>query len=250
MPGLASSTGVAPALRSSLTETPAGPFMMMILPLPPSCSTIHSAASWPHMFGIGVDLGGDLVGVDQAVEIDDGDALVAGLGDHAVERGRRAGDHDDGVDIGVDHRLDLLDLRVGVALGVGDHELVDEALLLELVDDVLDRALGLLHPGRDRVDVGPADGVGRLAVAGDALGHGHGRAAGSQLKAHHGKCRDAGRKHCSGCGRHSFLPPGWQRLRPCTAVMLGLRTIACRSGRPAAHSRRRGGAGRPQPDRP
>ena len=84
--------------------------------------------------GIGVDLGGHLVGVDEAVEIDDGDALVAGVGDDAVERGRRAGDQDDGVDIGIDHRLDLLDLRIGVALRVGDDQLVDQTLLLQLLE--------------------------------------------------------------------------------------------------------------------
>ena len=126
------------------------------------------------LVGIGVDLGGDLVGVDEAVEIDDGDALGAGVGDDAGGRGRRAGDQDDGVDIGVDHRLDLLDLGVGVALGVGDDQLVDEALLLQLLDLCLDRALGLLHPGRHRIDVGPADRVGRLAVALDAVGGGIG----------------------------------------------------------------------------
>ena len=120
--------------------------------------------------GVGVDLGGDVVGVDEAVEIDDRDALGAGVGDHAGRRGRRAGDQDDGVDVGIDHRLDLLDLSVGVALCIGDDELVDEALLLQLLDLGLDRALGLLHPGRHGIDVGPADRVGRLAVALDAFG--------------------------------------------------------------------------------
>ena len=74
----------------------------------------------------------------------------------------------------VDHRLDLLDLRVGVALRVGDDELGDEPLLLELLDFLLDRALGFLHPGRHGIDVGPADGEGRLAVALDAFGRGVG----------------------------------------------------------------------------
>ena len=86
------------------------------------------------LVGVGVDLGGDLVGVDEAVEIDDGDALGAGVGDDAGRRGRRAGDQQDGVDIGVDHRLDLLDLGIGVALGVGDDQFVDQARLLQRLD--------------------------------------------------------------------------------------------------------------------
>ena len=129
----------------------------------------------PPGLRVGIDLGRELVGGHQAVDVDHRNALLAGLLDHPVERRRRAGDHDDAVDIGIDHRLDLRDLRVGVAFGVGDHELVGQALVLELREDVLDRALGLLHPGRDRIDVGPSDGIGRFAVALDALGRGLGR---------------------------------------------------------------------------
>ena len=124
--------------------------------MPPSCSISHLAAVSPHAFGVGVDLGRHLVGVDQTVEIDDGDALGAGIGDDAGRSGRRAGDEQDGVDIGIDHRLDLLDLRIGVALRVSDDELVDEALLLQLFHLGGDRAFGLLHPGRHRIDVRPA----------------------------------------------------------------------------------------------
>ena len=80
---------------------------------------------------VGVDLGRHLVGVDEAVEVDDGDALGAGVGDDARRSSRRAGDEQDRIDVGVDHRLDLLDLGIGVTLRVGDDELVDEALLLQ-----------------------------------------------------------------------------------------------------------------------
>jgi len=119
---------------------------------------------------VGVDLGGDLVGVDEAVEVDDRNALGAGVCDHAAGRRRGTGDQDDRVDVRVDHRPDLLDLGVCVALGVGGNELRNETLLLELVDFLLDRALGLLHPCRDRINVGPADRIRRLAVAFDAFG--------------------------------------------------------------------------------
>ncbi len=147
----------------------------MILPLPPIASIRNLAAPAPRRDRVGVDLGGDLAGVDQAVEIDDGDALGAGVGDDAGGGGGGAGDQDDGVDIGVDHRLDLLDLDVGVALGVRDHQLVDEALLLEVGDLGLDRLPWVCFiQSRHRIDVGPADGVGRLAVALDALGRGLG----------------------------------------------------------------------------
>src|SRR5690606_26506663 len=126
--------------------------------------------------GIGVDLRRHLVGVDEAVEVDDGDALVAGIRDDAVERVGRAGNDDDGVDIGVDHRLDVLDLRLGVTLRVRDHQVFYEAGLLQLLHFGRDRALGLLHPGRHGVDVRPADRVGRLAVALDAVRRGRSRA--------------------------------------------------------------------------
>ena len=49
MPGLAASASLAPARRSSLTETPAGPLRTRILPLPPSCSISHLAAVSPHL---------------------------------------------------------------------------------------------------------------------------------------------------------------------------------------------------------
>ncbi len=81
-------------------------------------------------------------------------------------------------------------------------QLVDEALLLQLLDLVLDRALGLLHPGRHRIDVGPADRVGRLAVALDAVGGGVGLDAepdgGEDAKAEGAGSRPLGRAlfHC------------------------------------------------------
>ena len=124
---------------------------------------------------VGIDLGRELVGGHQAIDVDHRNTLLTGLLDHTVERCRGAGNHDDAVDIGIDHRLDLRDLRVGVAFGIGDHEFVSQALVLELCKHVLDRALGLLHPGRDRIDVGPSDGIGRFAIALDALGGGLGR---------------------------------------------------------------------------
>ena len=108
--------------------------------------------------------------------------LAQASASNAGRRGRRAGNQDDGVDVGIDHRLDLLDLDVGVALGIGDHQLVDEPLLLQLLDFGLDRALGLLHPGRHGIDVGPADRVRRLAIALDAVGGGVGREAGAEAQ--------------------------------------------------------------------
>ena len=132
--------------------------------------TSHSAASLPHLALIGVDLRGQVLGVDKAVEIGDRDSLRAGVGDDAIERGGRTGVDDDRVELGVDHRLDLLDLRVGVALGVRDRQAIDQALLLQHVRHVLDRAGRLLHPRRDRIDVGPADLEGRLVLALDAIG--------------------------------------------------------------------------------
>ena len=170
MPGLALKTGSAPLRRSSLTETPAGPFKTRILPLPLSCLTSHSAASLPHCCLIGVDLRGQVLGVDKAVEIGDRDSLRAGVGDDTIERGGRSGVDDDRIEFGVDHRLDLLDLRIGVALGVRDRQAIDKALLFQHIRHILDRAGRLLHPRRDRIDVRPADLEGRLVLALDAIG--------------------------------------------------------------------------------
>ena len=128
MPGLAASAASAPRRRSSLTEMPAGPLRIEDLALAAELLDQPLGRRVAPLVRVGVDLGGDLVGVDEAVEVDDGDALGAGIGDDAVRRGRRAGDQHDRVDIGVDHRLDLLDLGVGVALGVGDDQFVDQAL--------------------------------------------------------------------------------------------------------------------------
>ncbi|EGE60673.1 hypothetical protein RHECNPAF_1360050 [Rhizobium etli CNPAF512] len=128
--------------------------------------------------GIGVDLRCHLVGVHKAVEIDDGDALVAGIRNDAVERVGGAGDDDDGIDIGVDHRLYMLDLCLRIALRVRDHQVLHEAGLLQLIHLGFDGAFGLLHPSRHRIDVRPADRIGRLPVALDAIGGGRGRARG------------------------------------------------------------------------
>jgi hypothetical protein len=110
---------------------------------------------------IGVDLRGQVIGVDEAIEIGDRDSLRAGVGDDAIERSRRSGVDDDRIELGVDHRLDLLDLCVGVALGVGDRQAIDQTLLFQHVCHILDRAGRLLHPRRDRIDVGPAYLEGR-----------------------------------------------------------------------------------------
>src|SRR5690606_29462243 len=110
-----------------------------------------------------------LVGVDEAVEVHDGDALVASVRNDPVERVGRTGDNDDGVDIGVDHRLDVLDLRLRITLRVRDHQVLHETCLLQFLDFGGNGAFGLLHPGRYRIDVRPADRIGRLAITLDAV---------------------------------------------------------------------------------
>jgi hypothetical protein len=63
---------------------------------------------------------------------------------------------------------------VGVALGVSHDEFRDKTLFLKFVDFFLDGPLRLLHPGRHRIDIGPADRERRLAVALHAFGRGGG----------------------------------------------------------------------------
>ena len=49
-------------------------------------------------------------------------------------------------------------------------QLVDEALLFQLLDLSLDCPLSLFHPGWNRIDVGPTNREGRLAVTLDTFG--------------------------------------------------------------------------------
>src|SRR5271166_5714227 len=170
MPGLALNTGSTPFRRSSLTETPAGPFRTRMLPLPLSCLTSHSAASLPQsIWSVSILVVRSLVST-RLSKLATAMPFGAGVGDDAVERRGRSGVDNDRIELRVDHRLDLLDLRVGVALGVGDRQAFDEAFLLELVRHVFDCPGGLLHPRRDRINVGPADLIRRLVLALDAVG--------------------------------------------------------------------------------
>ena len=60
----------------------------------------------------------------------------------------------------------------GIALRVGDHQVFHETRLLQFLHFGGNRAFRLLHPGRHGIDVRPADRIGRLAVALDAVGGG------------------------------------------------------------------------------
>ncbi len=92
MSGLASSTGVG-AGATILADGDAGRTVQdEDLALAAELLDQQLGGLLAPLVRVGVDLGGHLVGVDEAVEVDDGDALGAGVGEDAVQRGGGAGD--------------------------------------------------------------------------------------------------------------------------------------------------------------
>ncbi len=94
---IALNTGSAPLRRSSLTETPAGPFRTNVAF---AVELLHQPfrRELAPLGLIGVNLRGQVLGVDKAVEIGDRNSLRAGVGDDAIERGGRTGVDDDRIE--------------------------------------------------------------------------------------------------------------------------------------------------------
>lgn len=114
--------------------------------------------------GIGIDFWGKILSIEKDVEIDEGDKFIERIGNEKVERGRREWINEDWINIGVDNRLDLMDLSMRIEMRIGNNKVIEKKLIIKMLKLIENSVISMINKGRKGIDIWKEKNIRRIEI--------------------------------------------------------------------------------------